>query len=167
MLLPFDYPPCSLFRNLFMTWRLYIPCEIYWSERPDAYLNKLQYLSLMLGYCLPYTIFIAWFLRLITPGEALLLWKTSTFLQYPHEYKQLHSIHLNSMKLDIQDSPFSYVKVFHKPVFSSSQTMSKTTAVICFPHSFPGRTKLPVLMLLPIVLPVELILSKCQGKFLC
>uniref|UniRef100_A0A8C9FRS5 EF-hand domain-containing protein n=1 Tax=Pavo cristatus TaxID=9049 RepID=A0A8C9FRS5_PAVCR len=33
-----------------------------------------------------------------------------TFLQYPCEYKQFHSRHLNSMKLDIQDSSFSYVE---------------------------------------------------------
>lgn len=41
-----------------------------------------RYPSFMLGFCLPYTIFITWSLRLITPGAALLHWKTSTFLQY-------------------------------------------------------------------------------------
>lgn len=139
MLLPYDYPPCSLFRNLFMTWRLYFPCEIYWSEKPDAYMNKLQYLSLMLGYCLPYTIFIAWSLGLITPGAALLQWKTSTFLQYPCEHKQLHRKHLNSMKLDIQDSPFSYVEVYHKPVFPSSQKCQKQLLWFASPTAFHGE----------------------------
>lgn len=151
MLLPCDYPQSSLFRSYFMTWKLYIPCEIYQSERHDAYMNKIQLsithiqISIIHAGFL-FTIYnIYYMISQINNTRSSSVALENIHISAVCKYKQLHSRHLSSMKLDIQDSPFSYVGVYHKPVFSSPQTMSKAIAVNKFasPTAFQGEQNCP------------------------